>query len=53
MNVYSEGAVLVKHRNLAEYHKRMTALPRFAEAWGNEEKLMKRPFKFYDRAATQ
>ena len=49
MNVYSQGKILEKHKNLRAYHERITRLPRFAEAWGDDTKLMKRPFKFYDR----
>ena len=52
MDVYSKGRTLEKHANLKAYHERMTSLPRFSDAWRDETKLMKRPFKYYDRLQT-
>lgn len=48
MNDQSKGEVLAKYRNLRDYHARMVSLPRFKDAWADETKLLKRPFKFYD-----
>jgi glutathione S-transferase len=39
----TEGEILVKHPNLAAYHKRITALPKFSEYY-NSERFFKRPF---------
>ena len=39
----TEGEILVRFPTLAEYHKRITALPRFTEYW-HSERVMKRPF---------
>ena len=39
----SEGEFLTKFPNLADYHKRVAALPKFAEYY-NSERFMKRPF---------
>lgn len=46
MNHYSDGATFATYSNLREHHERMVALPRFADAWANDTKLRKWPYKY-------
>ena len=51
MNIYSEGATFAKYANLRRFHERITRLPRFCDAWADNSKLIKEPFKYGQMAA--
>jgi glutathione S-transferase len=46
MNFMSKGKTLsTEYANLKAFHERITKLPKFSEAWADDEKLMKKGLK--------